>query len=109
MSTHKTSKYNGKRVDQRGALGKAPEEERSERAPERAEEHHPGVRVAVGEVAEDDLADDARGVEEREDDRRRERCGELLREGRNVERDGEVGEALQEAGERLSMRGSILC
>ena len=83
-------------------MGEAPEEEGGERAAEGAEEHHPRVREAVGEVAQEDLADDARGVEEREDNGRGERAGrDLLRESSDVEGDGEVGEALDEAGEGL--------
>lgn len=105
--THKSSEDYGERVDQRWTLCEAPEEERGERASEGAEEHDPGVRVAVSEVAKDNLTDDSRGVEEREDDRCRERCRELLRERRDVERDGKVGQALYEAGQRL--RRSIPC
>ena len=99
--THECAEDDGEGVDERGAGGEAPEEKGGERAAERAEEHHVRVRDAVGEVAEDNLADDARGVEERENDGGGERRGELLGEGRDVERDGEVGEALDEAGEGL--------
>lgn len=88
-----------KGIYQRRALGEAPEEERGERATERAEEHHPGIRKAVGEVAEGDLADDGRGVKERENDSGCEWCRNFLCEGRDVQRDWEVGESLDEAGE----------
>ena len=82
-------------------MGEAPEEEGGERAAEGAEEHHPRGREAVAEVAQEHLVDDARGVEEREDDGGGERGRDLLREGRDVQRDGEVRKALDEAGERL--------
>ena len=99
--THECSEDDRERIDQRRALRKAPEEEGREGAADRAEEHDPGVRIAVGEPPKYHLSDDPRRVEQGEDDRRRERRGQFLGERRDVEGDGEVGEPLDETGERL--------
>ena len=79
----------------------APKEERDYAAPDPAEEHHPRVRVAVAQVAEDDLAKNGRRVKDGCDDDSCERCGQRRREGGDVERDREVREPLEEEREGL--------
>ena len=88
---HQRAEDDREGVHERGAAREAPEEEGGERAAEGAEEHDPRVRDAVREVAEGDLAQHAGGVEEGEDDGGGERRGNLLSEGCDVERHGEVG------------------
>ncbi len=86
---HQGAEDVGEEVELRGGGREAPKEERNGAAPNRAEEHHPSVRVPVAQVAKDDLAAYGGGVEDGGDDDGCERRGQRGRES-DVQRHGEV-------------------
>lgn len=111
--TYQGPEDDGEKVQLRGRGRETPEEEGDEAAAECAHEHDPRVRELVAQMAEHNLTDDGRRVEDGQDDRRRQRGGESACEAGDVERYGEVGEPLKqrrkplEAGERCERSTSV--
>ena len=99
--TYEGAEHDSKDVEVSRRACEAPEEEGRQGAADGAREHDGRVGKAVGEVPEADLPQHHRQVEHREDNSRGELICDIPRKCSDVERDGEVREALHERSEDL--------